>query len=414
MYLLKLALRNLFRNKRRTILTMITVIIGIMGFIFSHATVRGIEQSFVRTEITTESGHLRITRTGYLKEEEILPLDLPLVQPQKLRQAIEKQWPQAAVVERLVFTGQIGDGKHLLTVRGVAIDSEAAERAFKYSKYTQQQTKLPPSGDVIYLPLMLARSFKKAAGDHLNVMVRTREGSLNLIDFKILDIINTGNMMIDSTTIYMPLQTGRNLLNIPTEVTDLVVMLPSKDLAPAASKLVVDVTQDANKVETWIDKAKMILELNQVRRKLLSFLVMMILLIAAAGIANTLLMSGFERRGEIGMMTAMGLQRSHILGLFAVEAGFLSLIASSIGALFGGSLAYYFQVYGLDVTSNMNFDSFGGGGGTMSFSSVIYFDLHAEAIIIGIALGVVIGMLAALWPAWRVTRFEPREILSGS
>jgi ABC-type antimicrobial peptide transport system permease subunit len=114
------------------------------------------------------------------------------------------------------------------------------------------------------------------------------------------------------------------------------------------------------------------------------------------------------------MMTAMGLQRSHILGLFAVEAGFLSLIASSIGALFGGSLAYYFQVYGLDVTSNMNFDSFGGGGGTMSFSSVIYFDLHAEAIIIGIALGVVIGMLAALWPAWRVTRFEPREILSGS
>lgn len=98
MFLLKLATRNLFRNPRRSILTTVTLVIGIIGFVASSGMVRGIESTFIQTEIDTESGHLRIFRKGFLKEEENFPLDIRVVQPQKLTDAIQKKWPQSTVM----------------------------------------------------------------------------------------------------------------------------------------------------------------------------------------------------------------------------------------------------------------------------------------------------------------------------
>lgn len=414
MWVIKMAVRNLFRNTRRSLLTIITIFVGVLGFIASSALVRGIEQSFIRIEIATDIGHLRIFRKGYLKEEENFPLDIVVKEPQKIEQALKNKFPTAVITKRIMFSAQLSDTRRNLHVRALAVDPETAETSFQFSKYASPQQKLPLSGNVIYMGVNLAESFQKKSGDTITVLARTQAGSINAIDFKILATLSMGNFLVDANTIYMPLQTGRSLLAMKTDITDMVVFLPSKHLSEPAAAVVANVAkQDFG--QTWQDKTSVIIELNSVRRKMLGFLIVIILLVAAVGTANTILMSGFERRGEIGMMMAMGLQESRIIRMFTIEASILGVVGSVLGTLVGSALSLYYQIHGLDLSKQMS--SIGGstnGSSSMSMASIIFFELTPTMVIQGLILGTIVATIAALWPAYKITRFEPREVLAGN
>ena len=423
MFLFKIARRNLFRNTRRSVITMVTVVVGVMGFILSSGLVRGVEDSFVRMEIETEFAHLRIMGENYLKKEEDFPLDIRVKKPEAIRAAIQKKWPKAIAAPRIVFSVDVSNGYDMLKVRGIAIDAKAGEAAFKFSKYGTKKGRLLSDKNVMYMGADLAKTFGKKPGDTLTLKARDKDGSINAVDFEILDTIYMNNSLVDKFSVYMSLAAGRRFLSMPKEVTDIVVRLPSRKLSGAVSAFVKTnfaKTQDVMKgkkkptilAQTWQERTAMIIELNKVRRKMMNFIVFVILIIAAAGIANTMLMSGFERKGEIGMMQAMGMRGKEIIKLFAIEAGVLGFIASVIGAIMGSGFTYYLQVYGLSIGSKM--DSMGGDATSMGMMNVMYFVLSPTSIVVGIIVGVIVSMLSSLWPAWRITRLDPKDTLAGS
>jgi ABC-type lipoprotein release transport system permease subunit len=137
----------------------------------------------------------------------------------------------------------------------------------------------------------------------------------------------------------------------------------------------------------------------------------MILLIAAAGIANTILMSGFERKGEIGMMLAMGMPSRKIISLFAIEAAFIGFFGSILGGLIGVSGSLYFQENGIDLTASTQMME--GSASTIAYATTLYFELYPWVPVVGMFLGTSIAVIAALYPAYKVTQLEPREILAG-
>lgn len=415
MYLLKIAFRNLFRNFRRSLLTMSTIFIGVMGFVLSSAMVRGVERSFIRIDIETESGHLRIIQKGYLEDEENFPLDMEVKNLDKLRTSLQKKWPNAVIVERIIFSVDLSDGVNTVKARAIAIDPKIAEQAFSISKNSRQKKELPVSGQVILMGNQLLQTFGKKIGETLTLVTRTRAGSFNALDFRIFDTIDAGNMLINSFTIYMPMQTARTLLQMKAGVTDLVIRLKQEEEEDALTMATwVHKQTPENQAQAWQEKAQMILEMNRLRRRIMNFLILIVLLVAAAGIANTILMSGYERKGEIGMMLAMGLSGSRIVWLFALEAGALGMIGSAFGSVIGGACSYYMQVHGWDFSKTMgSMDALTGSGGGMSFSNVIYFYLTPQAMVFGFLIGILVATIAALWPAWRLTRLEPREILGG-
>ena len=414
MFLLKLATLNIFRNTKRSILTMTTVFVGVFGFIMASGMVNGVEQTYVRIEIDTETAHLRVMHKRYLSEEENFPLDLLLPQQRAVHSVIKKGWPTALVVPRIIFSAQLGDGEQALGARGVAIDSALAEKAFSLSRYSSSKKPLPETGKWIFVGSIIAKSFKKKIGDTLTIESRTRDGSMNADDYQIAGVISTGNMIIDGGSFYIPLKSARDLLRMPTGLTDVVVKLPKKQDALLVSTRL-QKQFGAVQAQTWQDKTRTIFELNKIRRQMFNVLISIILIVAAAGMANTVLMSAFERKGEIGMMMALGMPEGRIVRLFTAEAGMLGLIGSVFGALCGGSWAYYLQVYGWDISAMVE-KTYGATGQTtgLSVASFIFFDISFSTILMGIFLGVFVSLLASLWPAWRTTRFDPREVLARS
>lgn len=407
--LLKLAIRNIFRSKKRTILSIVTVIVGVMGLIMAYGLVRGVEDTFIRVDIDTDFGHLRVMHKDYLKEEENFPLDLQVQKADAIQKAIQAKWPKAIVFPRIAFTAELGDGENTLRCRGVALPVDAAEKAFKFSQFAQKKTKLVKGENSIYIGSALAKTFKKKVGDTLTIVARTRSGSINAIDFKIRDILYVGNMLVDSMSVYMSMETGRKLLEMPKGATDITVRLPKRSLSVAAASLAQSFSKQ-NFPRTWQHKGQEIIDLQKVRRKLFNVILFVILLIAAIGIANTLLMSGYERRGEIGMMMAQGMQSSRIMRLFALEAAALGLLGSLIGAVLGSAGALYLEAYGFRLPKNTGYEEVT----TMSVADTIYFSFSIDLVIIAVSIGVIISVLGSLWPAWRITRLETREVLAGS
>ena len=408
MFLLKLALRNLFRHTRRSILTMVSVIVGIFGLIASSGLVNGIEQSYIRIEIETESAHLRVMHKDYLKEEENLPLDMNLPKRDEVKQAILQKWPQAIPTERIIFSVQIGDGTDALQARGVGIDAQKLEELFRFSRFGSKKARLTEGKEEIYLGVNLAKSFKKKPGDTLTLLARTQAGSFNALDFTIADVIESGNTMVDAFSVYLPMQTARRFLQMPKDATDLIVRFPHQRNGIEAAAYLKRFS--GSYAQDWKEKTKTIIELNQMRRGMLNFLILMILLVAAAGIANTILMSAFERRGEIGMMMALGMREGLIIRLFALEAAILGLLGSLVGAFLGSSVSLYYQHYGLNLAKTMA--SYNPTAGGMSMATSIYFQWDPRIVGVGLALGVTISILASLWPSWRTTRLDPREVMA--
>ncbi len=286
---------------------------------------------------------------------------------------------------------------------------DAAEKAYRFSKYAQKKSLLIKGSNSIYIGADLAKTFKKKVGDTVTVVVRTRAGSLNALDFTIRDIISVGNMLVDSMSIYMSMETGRKLLQMPKGATDVIVRLPKRKLSIAAASLA-QTFSPKNFPRTWQNKGQEIIDLQQMRRKIFNIMLFVIMLVAGIGIANTLLMSAYERRGEIGMMMAQGMRSSSIIRLFAMEAGALGLLGSLIGAALGTAGALYFQAYGFHIPSGTGYEEVT----TMSVASTIYFSFSIDLVIIAISIGVIISVLGSLWPAWRITRLETREVLAGS
>ncbi len=405
--LIKLAFRNMFRNKKRSVLSMITVIVGVMGMILAYGLARGVEETTIRVDMETDFGHLRVMNQKYKEDEANLPLDLPVHQPSTIIQQIQRTWPDAVAFPRVIFKVDLSDGQHSLRCRGVALPPEAAEKVYRFSQYGQRKVKLAENENSIYLGAELAKTFGKKVGQRLTLLVRTRAGSMNALDYRIRDIIATGNMLVDGNTVLMSLRTGRKLLQMPTGATDVIAWFPNKEDSVQAASLVRKISSQ-NYPRTWQHKYQDIIELQKADRMFYNALIAIIMLVAAIGIANTLLMSGYERQGEIGMMMAQGMQTHRIIQLFAAEAGFLGLFGSLFGLLLGAPLAFYFQSNGISIPGGAEMME----GTTMSISTTIYFSVNAQLLLFSVVLGVGISVLGSLWPAWRFTRLKPIEALT--
>lgn len=405
--LTKLAFRNIFRNTKRSLLSMLTVIVGVFGMIMAYGLARGVEETTIRIDMETDFGHLRIMHKKYKKDELNLPLELQVQKPKAIIRSLQKKWPGALAFERLIFPVDISNGEHSLRCRGVALPPNAAEKAYQFSKYGIKKLKLPKNKNSIYLGSELAKTFEKKPGDSLTLLVRTPAGSLNAIRFEIRDVIASGNMLVDGNSVYMSMQSGRKLLQMPSGSTDVIVKLPNKNDSIAAAAWIQTISQQ-NYARTWQNKFQDIIELQKADRMFYDALLFIIMMVAGIGVANTLLMSGYERQSEIGMMMAQGMRTPKIIQMFAYEAAFLGLFGSLMGVLLGAPLALYLQAHGIPIPGGAEMLE----GAKMSISSTIYFSVNAQLILLSVAAGVGISMLGSLWPAWRFTRLKPIEALT--
>jgi len=406
MKLIIMAGRNVFRHTRRSVITALAISVGLAGMIAMDTLMNGADKQGERNIVDFETGQLEIFAKGYYREEGAFPLDTVIKQPDALTAAVRSIPGVKTATGRLKFPARLNNGVDELPVMCIGIDLVnegsvfATPRAVISGKYLT-------AGDDILIGAELARDMKVKVDDILTVLVRDRNGTYNAFDFNVCGLLSTGHPLLDRNAVLMDLETARSLMAMPGQITELCVTTADDPKQIAAIKAeILHRIGPAYEVYAWDELNAAIFRIMGMKR-FFGFLVgLIVLIIAAVGIVNTMLMAVMERVPEIGMLKALGFSSRAIITMFLYEGGLIGAIGSFVGTFFGLMISIYLSTVGLDFSRKLGSADF-----NIPMKMVFWGEINPSTVLLVFAFGVVVSVLVTLLPVRRAAKLEPADAL---
>lgn len=401
---LKLAARNLLRNKRRSAITFIAIGLGLVLVLFFYGFIQGVDKQFTDNFIKAQTGHIQIHAQGYQEKARLMPLDIAIRDYQSVVQKLQELPPVKDIFPRLRFPVIVSTGSESLGVLGLGFDPQAERDGVIATKIAQGEYFSDKSGYAL-IGAQLAQDLHVGIGDLLTLVATTAKGALNSIDVEVKGIFATGYSQIDNSVLALALPDAQRLLRMAGQVTEITMMLTDADQAESVAQTIRErFSDDGLEVQTWKELGAAIFELLAARRQLMAVISFVVILIAALGIVNTMLMSVFERTREIGTLMALGMTPGEIRLLFLLESALLGAAGGLMGSAVGGVLLKYFATVGVTFTQTSQFIN-------LPVGTTFYAEFSWGTIVLFFALAQVVAVLAALYPAYIASKQEPVQAL---
>lgn len=415
--LLRLGVRNVGRNRRRSLITGSMIAIAVTGIIFFRGYALGIERVLVDIAVEGLVGALQVQRVGYFDSQDLGPLDLDLPEDAEVTKQLLAIDNVAAVAPRVVFTGLISNGDESTMFVGLGIDPKAEPAVSPLSPGAQRSEQAQGRGinrlvegaalsevdeNSVVLTDALATALKVKIGDSLVLLARTRNGSMDSVDLNVKGIFHYDEPLGNRQFGVIPLAVAQRLLHMEHRATAFTISVNDRQLLDATVAAVRDALstrEPAVAVFSWAQLAPYYRDVANLQSAMLDIIFFVVALIVLAGIANTMMMSTFERKREIGTLMSMGFRRKAIMVLFIIESVWLAALGALFGALFGVALVLLTHSTGIDFAIP--------AGGVVMTRPELRFSNMAVAVI----GAMVCAMIAALLPAYRASRLKPIEAL---
>lgn len=398
----KLALRNLVRMPRRSVLTGLAVVAGVGVFILGDGFVSGLSENIIVAAIDGTVGHVQVRPKDYPTQPGQHPVDELVQLTPEARQLLDRE--AVAWTERLIFSPLAASGSDSLRVTAIGFDPERDVNVFPRELWKVQGALPKPDQPEVAVSPRVARLLKLEPGARLVLQVRTHQGAINALEVTVSGLMLTGNAAIDTLGILVPQRLARTLVStdLPSHVA--VKLRRRADSEPFAAKLRT-VLGPAAEAVTWQQETAELLQLQEVRRRALDMVMFILMALAAFGIANTVLMAAHERIREIGTLRSMGMTEAGVLGLFLAEGSLIGLIGSLLGVLWGGALVTHWSRHPIDLGEALEKGSQGG----ISLSALLYARVDFGVMAASAAVGIAVAMVASLYPARVAARMVPAE-----
>jgi putative ABC transport system permease protein len=406
----KIALRNIFRNKRRSALTGLSIAVAVMIAVYLWSLLTGIMDDMFDNMIRLNNGHVRVLNKDYVKRQRMLPLEANIPDYRAVEKAAKAEPDVTLAVGRIKFGVLLEHQGKNKPVFGNGIVPET-ESQISHLDLKMIEGRMIRSGEEeMNIGVNLARDLGLKLGDTLTVVTQTAYGSITAMNLKIVGIYSFGVQSVDKTTFYLPLDKAQQLLDLDNTVTEIFVFIKDMNKSREAAQKIQAVLDQAYPgqyvAQGWQDEQLIYFYITWARNTY-AFIYFLVLFLASFTILNTMYMSVLERTKEIGMMKALGMKDRRVMGVVMFEALLIGSIASFIGMIWGSGVAYYLATEGIDFTAT--FEQMG----TINFPiSYVYRAVFSYGIIIfGFFMGILFSLLAAVPPAVRASRMEPTEAL---
>ena len=337
MFMLKVAWRNILRHRRRSLVTLLSVVSGVIAVVlfggFIQANYEGLRESVIRSQY----GHLQVYREGWVEQHRQTP-DAVRLDPAEARAVVQilEQSPHHVVTSRrLEFTGLLGNDKltEAAVIRGIDADNESLINSALTIIAGNDLSSTVPDG--VLLGEGLAQAVHARPGDTLTLVVSTAGGVMNAVDVQVEGIFRSFAKEYDDRAMMMGLAHAQTALG--TQGIDAVVLLIDDTAALPAlvTQLVPQFVRAGLKVEfrEWFRLATFYQKVVNLYDGFFTFVVAVIAVVILFGITNTMMITVMERTSEIGTLRALGTKRQHIVQQFMVEALTLALVSSLIGVV---------------------------------------------------------------------------------
>jgi len=404
----KIAVRNLMRYKRRTLLTASLVTIGVV-FVLVFISVSGSFKNMMIGQITDSFlGHIQIHKKGYVASIDSLPLTLNLGPKtlEKVEKAINEIPDIEAYSKRIKFGGMFSNFVETTNVRlnGVYPEDEVKTVPLFLSRIREGE-KTIRTGEIL-VPELLAKGMKVKVGDTVVVISTNRDGSVNGKQFRVGGILEsvTGPGGRDG---YIHIDDATEILRMDTmEISEIAIRLRDFDeLHGVFDRLKDKLSNELNKqggpafeVHTW-EKLSPFYNVARMIDIMTFFVKLMLIAIVLISIMNVMVMAVYERIREIGTIAAIGTLPGKIVTMFLIEGFSLGLFGAVVGDILGVAVISILSM--AKVTFN-----FGRQKGLLLSPSINLQDILVISIIV-----ITISVLASLQPAYKASRMNPIDAL---
>ncbi len=396
--MLKIAFRNIFRQKRRTILTALSMFGGFVMAAFFIGWSDGMYNNIIDMFTRNQMGHLQVHHKDYLDRPSMYKTvdNLPEIERiLKETEAVESWAP------RLYSAGLAAVDEKCAGVRIIGIDPQQENRTTDFQqKVTQgRMFSMSPAGEVI-IGKGVAKVLNAQLEDEVVIVSQAADGSIANDIYRIVGIVDSGDEIGDRTAFYLPLETAQELLVLEGRVHEVALTVQHLDDVRGVNRqLQQKIDNPKLSVEPWQVFARSFYIAMKADKEGMWFLLVIIVMVVAIGVLNTVLMSVLERRREYGVLKAVGTKPSQIVKMVLMEVNILGVVCIVAGTAVGLLLNYIFSVHGYSLPEPLTY-------GGMKFQHMLS-EINARSFYIPAITVIISATLVSLFPAVKAARTDP-------
>jgi putative ABC transport system permease protein len=398
---LKLAARNLTRNRTRTIISLSAIAFGVVALLLSGGFVEWIFGAMREAAIQTGLGHIQITRPGFREAGFADPTAYAMSDGRTELDVVRNAPGVTAVGERLILSGLVSSGDTTVAFAGQAVDPDA-ERILSKILVVDGDNLDANDRSGVLLGRGLAEALGLKRGEKVTFLVSVPGGGINGVEGHLLGTFSTHVKANDDIAVRMPLALARDLLRAKGAHAWVIGLSATEQTDTTLAYLRARLPADRFELRSWFDLSDFYRKSVVLLSRQLDVVNLLVGVIIVLGISNTLTMNVLERTGEIGTILALGTSRKGVLRLFVLEGFLLGVFGAVAGLIIGFVLAQLISFFGIPMPPPPGRD--------FGYSAEI--TLTARLAWWGVAIAVLPATLASLYPAWKAARLQVVDALS--
>ena len=405
----KMAWRNIWRNPRRSILTMTAIAFASLLLVFMLSFQFGSYDTMINSAVKIHTGHLQVQAEGY-QDKRSMRLVVP--DPDAIGSILDETPGIEAYTFRANAFSLVSSKERTYGIMVIGVDPIREANVSTLKKVIRQGSYLSAEDmDQALVGELLAKNLQVGLGDELVVLGQGRDGSVAATVVQIKGIYNSGMDEFDRSSIHIPLKYFQDVYDMRGSVHEVVALGTSLGRISAIKKAVAGAVKDQDPkhslvVLDWMDLMPGLVE--GIQLDLVSGLILYVILIVVVvfSILNTFLMAVFERTKEFGVLMAIGTTPGRLTKILLLESITMTIVGIVFGMIAGSLVTWYFQVHGISIEGTSEVvRQFG-------IPERMFPQLSFLSVSIGPILVLFITSLAALYPALKVRRLRPVEALA--
>lgn len=339
----KLAFRNLWRNKRRTLITAASVMFAAFFAIALSSVRKGIWTNTMDGMLQSYTGHIQIHANGYQENQSI---DLLMAEPEKLMQKIQQDRNVEKMMRRLENFALISTGDKTKGVLIAGVEPEEAAQFMGSSMFFKAGEWIRPRENEAVIGTELARNTGQAPGDTLIAVSRGYHGNNAAGQFVIRGIADFGNPGLNNQLIYIPLDVAREFYAAPDMVSALILTTDDIDrVAETVRRLSSELEDESLEAITYRELIPSLIEAEALDRISARIILYILYILISFGILGTVMMMVKERQYEFGVLKAVGVKSAQLFKMVFTEILAIGLIGVTAGMILSYPVVEFFHRY---------------------------------------------------------------------
>jgi ABC-type lipoprotein release transport system permease subunit len=396
---LQLALRNLVRNRRRTLITLLTMIFGIGTLTLLSALNDGWLSQMKTNFILSYTGHLQIHARGFEASQN---LNDRIKDPEEISKLTQSYPEIAGWTQRIRTSGLASVGSSSVGIQIMATDPEQETWVTSMDQRVTEGVWLRPGmmHDLI-LGHTVAQNLGAELGDRVILMVQRLNGEMVSEVFFLRGILETGAPQIDRSLALITLNSAQQWLQMGNSVTDIVIRADTHEHTDTLYRLFAQQLSELKyEIMPWQELDPMVRQWLEFSDAYGFVILLVVIILVLIEILNTMLISLHERQKELGVIVAIGTTRAQIFSMLLLEAVMLIFIGALLGYVAGSLLVYSLAEAGINLTHFANAFEF------FYMDPVIHPKLTRDSALKILSATLIAALLAGLYPAWKATRIS--------